>query len=164
MKASNSYRRSGLAIRRAAALAGAVLAATATATPVGIGTTVNLAGTSTVADPYLKGVIVKNVNHAIVLNVTGGTMPAVFPQRVVRETVAGTLDFYFWFEMSKLLTTPTIARAPRGTRGRPRWSGAKEWGASSRWCSRTRRLATLLANGPANPSLRLTPRTSPPAV
>jgi len=36
-------------------------------------------------------------------------MSGVFHERVVKETVAGTLDFYFWIETSKPLQAPSLS-------------------------------------------------------
>ena len=76
---------------------------------LGIGANVKLLGTTLAANPSLKGSIIKDVDHPIVLNITGGTMPGVFHERVLKETVAGTLDFYFWIETSKPLQTPSMS-------------------------------------------------------
>ncbi|HLK17277.1 MAG TPA: hypothetical protein VKT78_20905 [Fimbriimonadaceae bacterium] len=88
-------------LRRALALAGVTLAASAMATVLAPGGTVPLHGTTLAAHPFLKATDLQDVNHPITLMTPGGPVPAMYHERVAREVAAKTIDFYFWLEAVK---------------------------------------------------------------
>ncbi|MHB8348598.1 MAG: hypothetical protein ACYDHM_15915, partial [Acidiferrobacterales bacterium] len=77
-------------------LAGAVLGTSAQATLIAPGGSTLLSGTSAAAQPSLAGTVLQDVTVPFTLSLGGGsTVNGYVQDRVVRETVSGTLDFYY---------------------------------------------------------------------
>ncbi len=73
-----------------------LLSATAQAVPLAPGATVPLSGTTVVARPELAGTVIADTLVPVSFdNGSGGTYSLVVQTRVLKEDVAGTLDFYY---------------------------------------------------------------------
>jgi hypothetical protein len=73
-----------------------IIEAPALAVPLAPGNFVDLNGTTTAARPELAGVIIEDVTRPFSVDLGGGVVVSgVVQDRVVRENVAGTLDFYY---------------------------------------------------------------------
>src|SRR5262245_47852542 len=77
-------------------LFGVAVAARAGAVPLTAGNVVNLAGTTSALRPELAGTVIEDVTRPLSIDIGAGLIfTGTIQDRVVREDVSGTLDFYY---------------------------------------------------------------------